>query len=958
MEYNLFDIGFDKFISRDTSFVSIADSELPVSSYTESVFEETNPSTVGSGESSNNIDMVAGFNQSANFVTGVSGWRFDADGNLEAQSGTFRGTVTATAGAIGGFVIGATVIRDTDSILILNSSNQTITVGASEPIIIDGANKKIYSSNYVTGPDGTGFYLDSDLLEVGNVAIRGLIRTAVFQKDVISTVGGSFMVIKSDVLEEDMTALESALLVTKGDSDYAVDDILRIKDGDDDEWMTIDAIYVAVDSYDNSATDYSPIYTGSTNKLGQSFLGDGRYLSSCIFKLCKYNSPTGLASAVVYLATGTSGTNAKPTGSVLATSDTVQVSTLTSFNDFQPHTFTFSGVNNIELVSGTAYVVVVQMDDSGSSDSNNVLMVERDGSSPTASGNHSYYYSPYGTWYTSSTTDLTFYVYGYTPNGYVMNRDSGGDYTSGENPTWKKGATIVNYGQTGDGGVYMTASDTNAPYLSIFDHEGAPWTTINTRLRIGNLNGYLGYTTDTYGIAIGNTDAYLKYDSDNGLRLKSENSQIDVGTTGYVAGGQTAFKTGSGFYQGYDTTEELEQYYYVTTSVADYLFADSAHTADMVGQGFSVTDGQTNISTVKVYLKMKTGGETSEPIICSIHLLGSDFLPTGGRIGEVSIAGISNTDYVEKTFTFSTPVTVSSSNNYAILLESDGNFNDGIYVKYHASPNGDYLSGQMFKYEVNGDTYTALGGATDMAFEIFSKYDGYKWSVGTTTNMLSFNTKFLNSTKDFIVRSTSYSDAFAKYEDNAITFVHNGQSTFKITQRGSITSKLSKGLSVGTKTFYEMTKNGGMTNDVFLTTAGWKLSIQDGISSIKFTGAGFELLNSQIGTSTNKATIYCGGLSACPLPVVDNALSVLDTMIEPKEKEKLTHPEKADFEYASKSKKRKYFDDITFPDELTFINDVGEKDIELIRTIGFCVGALKELNDEVKKLKQILIDKG
>ncbi|HEA46422.1 MAG TPA: hypothetical protein ENH99_01435 [Candidatus Pacearchaeota archaeon] len=120
---------------------------------------------------------------------------------------------------------------------------------------------------------------------------------------------------------------------------------------------------------------------------------------------------------------------------------------------------------------------------------------------------------------------------------YTVTRDLAGDYAPNSNPEWKKGATIVNYRQSGDGGVYMTASDTNAPYLSIFDHTGSPWSSdnINTRLRIGNLNGYLGYTDDLYGIAIGEASDYLKYDPTNGLRIAGAitASTINIGTNGF-----------------------------------------------------------------------------------------------------------------------------------------------------------------------------------------------------------------------------------------------------------------------------------------------------------------------------------------------------------------------------------------------------------------------------------------
>src|ERR1700694_3065291 len=50
--------------------------------------------------------------QTGNFVTGSSGWQLTAAGNIEANTGTFRGSLTATTGTIGGFNIGAGYIRD------------------------------------------------------------------------------------------------------------------------------------------------------------------------------------------------------------------------------------------------------------------------------------------------------------------------------------------------------------------------------------------------------------------------------------------------------------------------------------------------------------------------------------------------------------------------------------------------------------------------------------------------------------------------------------------------------------------------------------------------------------------------------------------------------------------------------------------------------------------------------
>ena len=107
----------------------------------------------------------------------------------------------------------------------------------------------------------------------------------------------------------------------------------------------------------------------------------------------------------------------------------------------------------------------------------------------------------------------------YAPS-YRVTRDKAGLYADGSNPVWTQGASVVNYGQSGDGGIYVTASDTNAPYLSIFTHAGEPWNTITTHIREGNLNGYAGYTTDVYGWASYiDANNFIKIDPTNGIRM-------------------------------------------------------------------------------------------------------------------------------------------------------------------------------------------------------------------------------------------------------------------------------------------------------------------------------------------------------------------------------------------------------------------------------------------------------
>ncbi|MDD5048440.1 MAG: hypothetical protein PHH09_05870 [Methanoregulaceae archaeon] len=151
---------------------------------------------------------------------------------------------------------------------------------------------------------------------------------------------------------------------------------------------------------------------------------------------------------------------------------------------------------------------------------------------------------------------------------YGVNRDKAGNYADGSNPEWKKGASVVNYGQAGDGAVYMTASEAHAPYLSIFTHEGEPWDTITTHIREGNLNGYAGYTSDTFGWASYiNDNNFIKIDPTNGIRMSGEvtitggNTTLDVIENGVTYGRvQTAVLDSGYLYlmrRNEDATEQL-----------------------------------------------------------------------------------------------------------------------------------------------------------------------------------------------------------------------------------------------------------------------------------------------------------------------------------------------------------------------------------------------------------------
>ena len=222
----------------------------------------------------------------------------------------------------------------------------------STNLTIDSGNELIKSNDYTSGALGSGWQIDATQAEFQNIVARGKITTSAFEIGAISTIGGNVLISHdTDVLNADMTALDASTMTIDGDVTFAVGDHLRIKDGTDDEWLTVSAA----------------------------------------------------------------------------------------------------------------------------------------GSAPT----------------------------------YSVTRDRDSAYAVNTNPVWTTGTAVVNYGQNLDGGIFMTASESNAPYISVYTIDATPWNSgITTRMRMGNLNGYLGYSSDLYGIAIGEATKYLKYDPTNGLQIK------------------------------------------------------------------------------------------------------------------------------------------------------------------------------------------------------------------------------------------------------------------------------------------------------------------------------------------------------------------------------------------------------------------------------------------------------
>jgi hypothetical protein len=127
---------------------------------------------------------------------------------------------------------------------------------------------------------------------------------------------------------------------------------------------------------------------------------------------------------------------------------------------------------------------------------------------------------------------------------------------SGSTTTFYAGTAVVDYGQSGDGGVLTTADSANSPYVTVFTHAGSPWSATTQKVRIGNLNGYGSYASDLYGMALGDaTNQWLSVDDTNGLRIMDNTTvkfQVD-GSGNMDLTGVMSIGTSGGIYQGTGT---------------------------------------------------------------------------------------------------------------------------------------------------------------------------------------------------------------------------------------------------------------------------------------------------------------------------------------------------------------------------------------------------------------------
>jgi len=114
--------------------------------------------------SSNGSIMSIGNLQSTNFHAGVSGWRLDSNGNIEANDGNFRGDISGATGTFTGSVTTSAIIATGGTIGGWTINATSIFTGTEDHsgYTANAGDLTIYSNGTVASIHGKEFYIGTD----------------------------------------------------------------------------------------------------------------------------------------------------------------------------------------------------------------------------------------------------------------------------------------------------------------------------------------------------------------------------------------------------------------------------------------------------------------------------------------------------------------------------------------------------------------------------------------------------------------------------------------------------------------------------------------------------------------------------------------------------------------------------------------------------------------------------
>jgi hypothetical protein len=302
---------------------------------------------------------------------------------------------------------------------------------------------------------------------------------------------------------------------------------------------------------------------------------------------------------------------------------------------------------------------------------------------------------------------------------YVVTRDVKGDFAANANPIWPAGTTFVKQGSSNGSSTYsggwlkLIGEGTNAPHYSVFTRTGVAYNAYTETVRMGNLNGIGGNTSDVYGFYAGNATQYFMWDGS------------EISATGYSL---NILKTAGETISGATTPVPVYTQNDIDIATAP-IMENNVSTANSNIYGVHWTcysfrlDQYTNfISKFRVYLK-KYGSPTGD-ITVGLYAADANFQPTGSVIEEstLDVSTISSADFVFYDFDFTTNSLDPNGTYSFVTTVPDGDVDNYIYYRVGETWEYTFIAGGSESTNA-GSSWDAISTArTPVAIT----YGGYK----------------------------------------------------------------------------------------------------------------------------------------------------------------------------------------------------------------------------------------
>lgn len=181
--YAIADLGYDATLVKLSLFEQEEIFKTERQKSTLPTFVTIRPSSIASGELPGNLSVVQGYIKSSNYLTGVNGWKIDAVGNAEFNSATVRGSLYATTGLIGGWVIDSRGLYYNGSGSPYIKTSSTVGLG-SNGVILDQSGIRVYDAtlgivvNLPSDGSAPSFASGTITETVFNISTNSVLRTS------------------------------------------------------------------------------------------------------------------------------------------------------------------------------------------------------------------------------------------------------------------------------------------------------------------------------------------------------------------------------------------------------------------------------------------------------------------------------------------------------------------------------------------------------------------------------------------------------------------------------------------------------------------------------------------------------------------------------------------------------------------------------------------------------------